>query len=60
MRSWAWLYPHSSGGTLTKTPEDHGEAVRNVAERDANALIEDLDLLFMTDRPTRLTRWHDR
>jgi hypothetical protein len=31
-----------------------------VAEHDARALIEDLDLLFMTDRPSRLSRWHDR
>ena len=55
-----WLYPHATEATLTKSPHEHFQSVSNVAALDARALVEDLDLLFMTDRPTRLTRWHDR
>ena len=55
-----WAYPHATEATLTKSPHEHYQMVSNVAHRDGRALVEDLDLLFMTDRPTRLTRWHDR
>ena len=56
----AWLYPHSNSPTLAQSPHEHRQAISNVLARDRAALIEDLDILFMTDRPTRLTRWHDR
>lgn len=55
-----WNYPHATETTITQSPHEHYQSVANVAERDARALIEDLDLVFMTERPTRLTRWHDR
>ena len=55
-----WLYPHATEATLTQSPHEHFQAVSNVAHRDGRALVEDLDVLFQTDRPTRLTRWHDR
>ena len=55
-----WHYPHATDPTLTQTSHEHYQSVSNVAFRDARALTEDLDILFMTDRPTRLTRWHDR
>jgi len=54
------LYPHASRSTLTQSPHEHLQDVATVTDRDTRALIEDLDLLFMTDRPTRLTRWHTR
>ena len=53
-------YPHGYGETLTQSPHEHEQAMANVSARDTRALVEDLDLLFLTDRPTRLTRWHDR
>ena len=53
-------YPHATEATLGQTPSEHFRVASDVARRDGLALIEDLDLLFMTDRPTRLTRWHDR
>ena len=53
-------YPHATQETLTQSGDEHLQAVSNIAERDARALVEDFDLLFMTDRPTRLTRWHSR
>jgi len=46
--------------TLGETGDEHRERVSTIADQDARALVEDLDLLFMTDRPTRLTRWHGR
>jgi len=60
-RSGVWLnYPHAGGETLGETSREHRERVSAVADQDAGAFVEDLDLLFMTDRPTRLTRWHGR
>lgn len=50
----------ASGCTLTQSPREHGDSIRTVADRDARALGEDLDILAQTDRPTRLSRWHDR
>ena len=53
-------FPHAYSPTLAQSPHEHRQAVSNVVTRDRAALIEDLDILFLTDRPTRLTRWHDR
>ena len=53
-------YPHATEATFTRTPQEHYQHVSNIAAQDSRALVEDLDLLFMTDRPTRLTRWHAR
>ena len=53
-------YPHAGGETLTLTPEEHQHRISEISARDSRALVEDLELLFLTDRPTRLTRWHSR
>ncbi len=53
-------YPHATQGTLAQSPHEHFQTVSNVAAHDGRALIDDLDLFFMTDRPTRLTKWHVR
>lgn len=53
-----WVYPHRHEETLTMTKEEHNQAVIRIADQDRRALVDDLDLVFMTDRPTRLTRWH--
>jgi len=55
-----YLYPHLRAETSTQTAEEHERTVRSVVRRDAIGLMDDLDLLFMTDRPTRLSKWHDR
>lgn len=55
-----WMYPHSGTETLGQTSDEHRHQVAGVLEQDRRGLKEDLDLLFMTDRPTRLTRWHGR
>ncbi len=60
-RQGVWLNdPHAHMETLGETGDEHRERVSTIADQDARALVEDLDLLFMTDRPTRLTRWHGR
>jgi hypothetical protein len=53
-------YPHATEANMTQSPEEHYRYISDIAAHDARALVEDLDLLFMTDRPTRLTRWHSR
>lgn len=53
-------YPHVYGETMALTPAEHRHAVEENAKHDARALVEDLDLFFLTDRPTRLTRWPTR
>jgi len=55
-----WMYPHENTETLGETPDEHRHRVVTSLEQDRKSLNEDLDLLFMTDRPTRLTRWHSR
>jgi len=55
-----WMYPYAESETLVQTPDEHRQQVLTSVEQDRRALNEDLDLLFMTDRPTRLTRWHGR
>lgn len=54
------LYLHSHAYTTSQSGEEHYRTVRSVVRRDAQAFMDDLDLLFMTDRPSRLTKWHDR
>ena len=55
-----WMYPYAESETLGQTPEEHRQQVLGSVELDRQAMKEDLDLLFMTDRPTRLSRWHGR
>ncbi len=59
-RSGTWAYPHSRLETGADTPDEHQERVARVHERDRRAIGDDLDLLFQTDRPTRLSKWHGR
>jgi len=39
---------------------DRMHTLRQVADQDARGLVDDLDWVFMTDRPSRLSRWHNR
>ena len=59
-KTMATAYPHSRTETLGQDSHEHYHAVSMSAEQDRRALAEDLDLLFMTDRPSRLNRWHSR
>ena len=55
-----WLYVHKNMETTGETPEEHRERVYRTLEQDRRMMADDLDLLFMTERPSRLTRWHSR
>ena len=52
--------PHTCMETLSEAPDEHFHRADMILDRDRRALAEDLDLLFMTDRPTRLSKWHGR
>lgn len=51
-------YPHSEQVTTGEAPAEHHARVLRGTSHDRRLLADDLDLFFMTDRPTRLTRWH--
>ena len=50
-------YPHSTFANMTQSPHEHYQSVSSIAAQDRRALIDDLDIFFMTGRPTRLSRW---
>ena len=52
--------PHSCMETLAEDGDEHYHRVDMILDRERRALAEDLDLLFLTDRPTRLSRWHGK
>ncbi len=56
----SWHYPHAGKATLGQSPHEHQEGIARMDAQRRRALIEDLDVFFLTDRPTRLTRWHGR
>lgn len=39
---------------------DRMHTQRQVVNQDARALIDDFDWMTMRDRPSRLSRWHNR
>lgn len=53
-----WAYPHAGNETLGMSAEDHYHHVKRISDIDRRALQDDWDVFWMTDRPTRLTRWH--
>lgn len=55
-----WMYPHKDQGNFALSGDDHRHAIARILEVDRRGLIEDLDYFFLTDRPSRLTRWHSR
>ncbi len=50
----------SLGPTLTESTGEHMHSIAAVIDQDMRALFHDLDLLYQTEQPTRLTPWHDR
>ncbi len=48
------------GPTLTQSAGEHLHVINATIDMDRRALFEDLDILYQTDRPTRLTRWIER
>lgn len=52
--------PHTCKETLAEDCDEHYHRAEMIYDRDRRALAEDLDLLFLTERPTRLSRWHGK
>ena len=46
--------------TMTESYTEHMHRMTAVVDMDARAIVDDLDMVLQRDRPTRLTRWHDR
>lgn len=53
-------YPHANKSNFTQDRDEHRQAIKRIIDHDRRALIEDLDYFFMTDRQSRLSRWHTR
>jgi len=50
-------YQNTSSGV---TAADRLHTVRQVVDQDARSLVDDIDYIFMWERPSRLSRWHNR
>lgn len=50
---------NQSAGT-GQTAADRLHTVRQAADQDARSIVDDIDYIFMWDRPSRLSRWHNR
>ena len=59
-RRLVWANPHAAMENLAESPDDHYARVAHYRKHDARALTEDLDLLYMTEKGSRLTRWHGK
>jgi len=55
-----FLLVQDLGPTLVESSGDHMHSMTAVIDQDTRAFFHDLDIFYMTDRPTRLTPWHDR
>lgn len=54
------LRPHVHEQALAKDGCDHRYQLQSVSTQDQRGIVDDLDMIFMTDRPSRLNKWHDR
>jgi hypothetical protein len=46
--------------TVTKTPEENLANTRAVVELDMRQIGDDWNLIWLSDRQSRLTKWHTR
>ncbi|NOX60209.1 MAG: hypothetical protein GXP29_15300 [Planctomycetes bacterium] len=44
----------------TQTAADRMHTHRQVINQDARSLIDDIDFILLRERPSRLSRWHNR
>ena len=49
-----------ASGSVAMTAHERQHQHDLVRTRDREALRDDWDMIWLNDRPTRLTRWHDR
>jgi len=66
MRKWLFIALFVGVGlatgcaTVTRTPEENWNAQRQAAELGFRQITDDWNMIWMTDRQSRLTRWHVR
>jgi len=48
------------GETFGETPSEHYQRVSRYTANEKRSLAEDIDLLLLRDRGSRLSRWHDK
>jgi len=54
------FYPQARWETFGQEAKDHRHSLIQITAQDRMSLTEDLDLIFMTDRSSRLSRWHSK
>jgi len=57
---WAVLIASLAGCSQTKSYREREHTWARAVETDMKQLVEDIDYLLLMDRPTRLSRWHER
>ena len=66
MRKWillgllAGLAAAAGCATVTKSPADNVANFRSIVELDLREVGDDWNLIWLTDKQTRLTKWHTR
>ncbi len=43
-----------------QSPADRMHTQKQVAIQDARSIVDDFDFILMRERPSRLSRWHNR
>lgn len=46
--------------TVAKTEDENASAMKHIAELDTRQIADDFNLIWLSDRQTRLTRYHTR
>ncbi len=53
----AMIFVPTLGCGVGTTPEENNRQVRRIADYDARMLVDDVNLLMMTNRTLRTSRW---
>lgn len=64
-REFIWMNQRLVSGTtntntMTQSMSETVHGYSNIADQDARALLDDIDMALRRQNPTRLTRWHTR
>jgi hypothetical protein len=54
-----WRFTSNNAG-IGETEDEHYHRSLAIEQHARRGLVDDMDLWFLTDRPTRLTRWHEK
>ncbi len=59
-RNQRYIAGTTNTDTMTQTMSETVHGYRTIADQDARAFLDDIDMGMRRQRPTRLTRWHTR